>query len=368
MTDYSRFIAYIYEYVNGIKQYNAGFTKVEVRNGICKIQLVIKNTGRESKVKIYGLVRTQGWLLGILLGEGQIQRQRLDVRIVTDSQKVGGSEYPFQKITGLFIQGTEGRTYATAWDEEPLLLEKFVTELPEEVHAKTSKEETVQDEDVQTEHQEMKVQIITSQETEIETEKTETKETETKETEEEKTEAEKTEMQVQMTEIVPEENRDEETEMTEIPHEPEMAQEVERREEQIEDSQRTDEEEIENVQKTENLMEERWQKILDSYSRVDPFEDQEFTACVQISPGDLATIWQKEWRLARNSFLLHGYYNYRHLILGRTGDGRWIVGVPGVYERQEHFVASRFGFAGFKPAKQGKEGERPFGYWCRVLC
>ena len=84
MTDYSRFIAYIYEYVNGIKQYNAGFTKVEVRNGICKLQLMIKNTGRETKVKVYGLVREGGWLLGILLGEGQTQRQRLDLRMMTD--------------------------------------------------------------------------------------------------------------------------------------------------------------------------------------------------------------------------------------------------------------------------------------------
>ncbi len=131
MTDYSRFIAYIYEYVNGIKQYNAGFTKVEVRNGICKLQLMIKNTGRESKVKVYGLVREDGWLLGILLGEGQTQRQRLDLRMMTDSEKIGGTDYPFRKITGLFIQGAEGRTYATAWDEEPIFLDKFVTELPE---------------------------------------------------------------------------------------------------------------------------------------------------------------------------------------------------------------------------------------------
>ena len=49
MTDYSRFITYIYEYVNGIKQYNAGFTKVEVRNGICKLQLIIWNRAVKRK-------------------------------------------------------------------------------------------------------------------------------------------------------------------------------------------------------------------------------------------------------------------------------------------------------------------------------
>ena len=347
MADYSRFIAYIYEYVNGTKQYNSGFTKVEVRNGICKLQIVLKNTGRENKVKVYGLVRTQGWLLGIFLGEGQIQRQGLDLRIMTDSRKMGGSDYEFRKIAGLFIQGAEGRTYATAWDEEPLFLEKFVTELPQEPVLTAAETEQEKEEEIFSE--------ITWQE--------------------EKKGSDDTDILEEKKTII-EEGPETVTQKAEIPDKSEpKGKEQEEKEEQVLETEKSESQESrqgqENHQaKTEHSpeeKEERWQTILHSYPRMDPFEDEEIFECIQIAPKDIMMIDQKQWRLGRNSFLLHGYYNYRHLLLGRTEDQRWVLGIPGIYDRQEHFVASRFGFPGFKPTKSPKDGEQAFGYWCRVL-
>ena len=43
MADYHRFVAYIYEYVNGKKMQNTGFAKIELRNAICRIQIHIQN-------------------------------------------------------------------------------------------------------------------------------------------------------------------------------------------------------------------------------------------------------------------------------------------------------------------------------------
>lgn len=68
-----------------------------------------------------------------------------------------------------------------------------------------------------------------------------------------------------------------------------------------------------------------------------------------------------------NSFLLHGYYNYRHLILARLSDSggktRYLLGVPGHYFSNEKYMASMFGFPHFVLAKkQPDEGGR-FGYW-----
>lgn len=356
MTDYSRFIAYIYEYVNGIKQYNAGFTKVEVRNGICKLQLMIKNTGRESKVKVYGLVREDGWLLGILLGEGQTQRQRLDLRMMTDSEKIGGTDYPFRRITGLFIQGAEGRAYATAWDEEPIFLEKFVTELPEkemEVQASEIEEEKVFEETevsgVAQKYEETEVSEAVQRYEEI-------KESERKEGGKER-QGWENEKVCEKSEAVEEIREEKENILSEKNSEQCECNIIEEK----------NEIKLKNPKEEMEKKSERWETIVHSFSRTDPFSDEEILECVQISPKDLMMICQEEWRLGRNSFLLHGYYNYRHLILGRTKDDRWILGVPGVYERQEHFVASRFGFAGFKPAKSNKAEEKPFGYWCRVL-
>ena len=50
-----------------------------------------------------------------------------------------------------------------------------------------------------------------------------------------------------------------------------------------------------------------------------------------------------EWRVANNSFLLHGYYNYHYLILLEEENQMWL-GVPGIYHRKEAKAAEVFGF------------------------
>ena len=52
--------------------------------------------------------------------------------------------------------------------------------------------------------------------------------------------------------------------------------------------------------------------------------------CVKIQRRDLARLPRCEWKLANNSFLLHGCYNYRHLAFLEYKDQLWL-GVPGVY-------------------------------------
>ncbi len=63
--------------------------------------------------------------------------------------------------------------------------------------------------------------------------------------------------------------------------------------------------------------------------------------------------------LEHNSFLLHGYFNYRHLLIRKEGE-RFLVGVPGNYYYREEMVAAMFGFPNFVPAKGdgGTEAER----------
>lgn len=64
---------------------------------------------------------------------------------------------------------------------------------------------------------------------------------------------------------------------------------------------------------------------------------------------DLRELPKKYWYLGNNSFLLHGFFNYHHLLFGKKQDGRWFIGVPGVYERQERIMASFFGFTEYLP-------------------
>ena len=70
---------------------------------------------------------------------------------------------------------------------------------------------------------------------------------------------------------------------------------------------------------------------------------------LQIELSDLRELPKKYWYLGNNSFLLHGFFNYRHLLFGRLPNESWFLGVPGIYERQERVMASIFGFSGFLP-------------------
>ena len=99
---------------------------------------------------------------------------------------------------------------------------------------------------------------------------------------------------------------------------------------------------------------------------------------VQIELSDLRELPKQYWYLGNNSFLLHGFFNYHHLLFGKLLDGKWFIGIPGVYERQERVMASVFGFPGFLPIAGAprEDGAQPVqkspaemqqGVWYHIL-
>lgn len=96
--------------------------------------------------------------------------------------------------------------------------------------------------------------------------------------------------------------------------------------------------------------------------------------CEKIQRQDLSRLPRKEWRIANNSFLLHGYYNYHHLLYIEEEDEVWI-GVPGIYHEKEKMAANTFGFTKFKRltdmeielSEEEKNTYEDFGYWCRQV-
>lgn len=94
----------------------------------------------------------------------------------------------------------------------------------------------------------------------------------------------------------------------------------------------------------------------------------------KIQRTELAKLARCEWRLANNNFLLHGYYNYHHLVLMERGE-QLMLGVPGIYHEKEAAAAGAFGFAEFiakdrldiKLSPDEYNEDNPFGYWCRPV-
>ena len=108
------------------------------------------------------------------------------------------------------------------------------------------------------------------------------------------------------------------------------------------------------------------EKIFNSFPRIYPFEDNEIKRCVKIEPKDIGTLPASTWILSNNSFLLHGYYCYHHLIFAEITDRygcRYIIVVPGIYHNRERFMARMFGFENFKSIRKRELRQGDFGYW-----
>lgn len=88
--------------------------------------------------------------------------------------------------------------------------------------------------------------------------------------------------------------------------------------------------------------------------------------CCRMTLHDMEHLPKKWGFLKENHFLLHGYYEYHHLLLGKlcTRHGeRFVLGVPGEYGMREQYMAESFGFSDFSPLEQGKRHRGSFGYW-----
>ena len=114
----------------------------------------------------------------------------------------------------------------------------------------------------------------------------------------------------------------------------------------------------------------RWRFILENYPVMTPFAGDENTLCVRMELKDLRQLPKQFWYLGNNSFLLHGFFNYRYFILGMTeefGVKKWFIGVPGVFQNPERVMAALFGFPEFRSEKQSSINTGEFGYWYRYL-
>ena len=94
----------------------------------------------------------------------------------------------------------------------------------------------------------------------------------------------------------------------------------------------------------------------------------------KIQRMEISKLARCEWKLANNNFLMHGYYNYHHLVF-LENDSQFMLGVPGIYHEKEARAAEIFGFPKFISLDEieislnpeEKNDEDKFGYWCRPV-
>ena len=112
----------------------------------------------------------------------------------------------------------------------------------------------------------------------------------------------------------------------------------------------------------------RWNRATARYIHFQPVQDEKIEDAIRIQPSDLKILWQKGLRQGSNSFLMHGYYQHQHLMIGKSKEGGYILGIPGFYGEKN--MAEMFGFPEFRRAKAERTSEikeQTFGYWCKNL-
>lgn len=110
---------------------------------------------------------------------------------------------------------------------------------------------------------------------------------------------------------------------------------------------------------------DKWEQLCSMYPAIHPFRDER--EYLSIAPKDFVVLRQEYQKMVHNSFLLHGYYNYKHLILGKIKEKeewKYYLGVPGNFYRREKMVAEMFGFEAFEGEKSpASPGD--FGYFMK---
>lgn len=343
MSEYRRFVAYIYEYQKGKKGKNTGHVKADARNGVCRIQLRMEPVSvRNGKLRIYGFVRRGESLPVILLGEGMAKNGILESRITTPEEHFGDSGYSLRQICGMWITDGQKEQHITVWDDEPVAVERF-TALQEE----TKGEEQQQFSHWAEEPSGHPEQRFSHSE------------------EEQPAEPRNSKMRESQQEDFQQGGTAAYNAQTESGGNVDMeAEETGGRDEAGE-----------GCSKEEGLS-RRWQQFLYHYQGIQPFEDQEISQCIRIAPKDLSFLGPGEWIYFKNPFLLNGYQRYGHLLLGVHKTGRFVLGIPGKqYDMQDRHLARMYGFPEFKKAggeqadqivPEGEERAR-FGYWYHFI-
>ena len=337
MAGMKRFVTYIYAYEEEKKGSNVGFARIEIRGQDARIEIHLRGVYAASAAcRVYLFQREAAGgkeatgVTGVLVGEMKLANGSGDGAVVLKGGRVGASPYGITEMEGLFFVIGEERILMSRWREGAPFkvgLSGFREWQPEEPKEKTAEKGAAAETAAQKE-----VREAAAAQSEQNSQ----------------TAAQGMAQDVPSGSGMETAAAGEETEaihVTELP--------------------------------MRNLFPEYdwnavWEELCREHKPVALFEEWDMQ-CIQLELKDLRSLPKKYWYLGNNSFLLHGFFNYRYLLLGRTAEERWFLGVPGVYQRQERVMAAIFGFPEFFAAGPGGErgGSREpvnhFGCWVRYI-
>ena len=127
---------------------------------------------------------------------------------------------------------------------------------------------------------------------------------------------------------------------------------------------------IEEANSPVDEFEKMWINSVKQDSPVDNIFNTAFYEGYKVSIAKLKKLGEEARQLADNQFLLKGYERYKHLLMGKVryaGEKRYCVGVPGIYENREKYMAELYQFPIFLSLTENRMKTGNFGYWLYLL-
>ena len=355
--DYQRLVSYIYSYPEGVKGRNVGFAKALVHQGQFKLSISLRGVKTDSPEMfgIYMMVTDGGYRL-IKLGECLVKVGQMEYSGVFNPDNINETGYGFKDICGLAVAREDARydCMMSMWKDEDVTPDMLVfsgMDAKKQVEAGIVIKERMRQSEEKERGQQMSESVL------AESLRSEPVRPELAESQMTQAEPAVSAGRPQ-TGVTAESVSDTATEdikaagaAAKIPAETQHLQQKAHRA----DATQTD----------------PFEKLFVRADYIDAFDDDYFYDCIEVSPEKLKCLNQNEIDIAGNSFLLHGYYNFRHILFGRVRDNldntKYFIGVPGMYCNRERYMASMFGFNNFKKSHRSDYANPYFGYWYQEI-
>lgn len=335
MSEFHRMVTYLYLYEGSQKTRNVGYAKIEKRDAHYRVEIHMKNTGLiEHDIPVYFYTQNNTGFPGILLGSTHFTRGAGEFKELVDSVDISNTGYNISNIKGIFCPVSDRQMILSQWDDDIFDRNAFFP-----VNNSTPEKSSISEESPALNATPASEANSTPASEANPAPASETNSAPTSEAN--STPASET-LDLKAAEAA--------VDLCNSPSESASPQ-------------------IPDLKMPKGHS-ARWNFIMENFPPVAPFPSEASFEWVQLELKDLRLLPKSYWHLNNNSFLLHGFFNYHHLILGRKKDTQpceWILGVPGVFQNPERVMATLFGFPDFHSTSEANTKTGQFGYWLRPL-
>lgn len=390
MADYKRLVSYIYAYPGGVRDKNVGFAKAEVRNEQFKLTVSVKGVYTDTPelfgvyVMVDGKKHQPGGFTLLKTGRVMVNQGIGQYQDLFNPMNINQSGYTFEDISGIALARENEDFYRmfSLW-EDCILNTEDITFAQPEAAAASNPVAQADSEEVSVKEQ---VNRTAGQEAER---KSAEMSGNVRESETVRRNAEDVS-----------ENEVEEAAVTSKPETPESAQSAGQQADLQQETAQMKAQQVRAMEAVQELLFQNtnpqgtmpqntklqhttpqnakpqeempaFEKVFINRDFIDAFEDDYFYDCVEVTPELLKQLPIEDDAVVNNSFLVHGYYNFKHILFGKVCENdnntRYFIGVPGMYCNRERFMASMFGFCNFKKSHRSDYSNPYFGYWYQEI-